>query len=102
MAARLGPGVAVLVIGPTITGALEAIGCGGVISRPVARFQPAPELGEGNFSAGAGWVVTLERAPWPDEPGVSAGIFPATSLMPIDGEAEPEAITTTAPDVAHA
>jgi hypothetical protein len=98
---RIAPGVPVLVIGPTINGGEQAIGQRATVSHWIRRGQPlAPS---GWTAVGDGWVVNLDRRVlWMSDYGSTTGIFPASSLMPLDGQAEPESITTTAPDVAHA
>jgi hypothetical protein len=102
MSARLGPGVAVLVIGPTVTGGKRAIGHTGAVDRWVERNQALPEW-DGDVAAGDGWVVALDRPITWGSSGArsSLGIFPSASLMPIVGQAEPESITTTAPELAQ-
>ena len=94
MPARLAPGVAVLVIGPTINGCGEAIGRRAVVDRLVTRGER-----RGLFLAsGDGWSVTFDRPMrWSRQPPTSGAIFPATSLMPLDGLAESEAITAGVP-----
>lgn len=97
MSGRLGPGVAVLVVGPTVTGGKRAIGHTGTVDRWVERDAALPEW-DGNEAAGAGWVVAFDR---PVRWGASGaqgglGIFPTSSLMPLDGQAEPEATPTAA------
>jgi hypothetical protein len=97
MSARLGPGVAVLVIGPTVTGGVRAIGHTGTVDRWVEREQVLPEW-DGDVAARAGWVVAFDRpVVWCAPCGQgSLGIFPASSLMPLDGQAEPESTPAAA------
>jgi hypothetical protein len=92
---RLGPGVAVLVIGPTLTGGLNAMGRLGCIERRVADGD---SVGPAFFAAGNGWLVTLDRpVAWGSFVGTTrVACFPATSLMPLEGNAEPEATPTAA------
>lgn len=96
MSGRLGPGVAVLVIGPTVTGGMQAVGQHGVIERWLRDGEPT---GRYATAGGDGWLVALDRpACWGSFIGrTGSGIFPATSLMPLDGQAEPEAIPTAEP-----
>jgi hypothetical protein len=101
MRPRLGQGVTVLVIGPTVTGGIEAIGQCGVVS---AWLDQGAATGHGSTAAYSGWCVTLDRAVnwgWPVG-ATPVGIFPAASLMPLEGDADIDAITTTAPETAHA
>jgi len=95
MSGRIGPGVPVLVIGPTVTGGLQAVGQRGVIERWVRDGEPT---GSYTTAGGDGWVVALDRPTrWGCGIGrTGSGIFPGSSLMPLNGQAEPEAITTTA------
>jgi hypothetical protein len=97
MSGRLGPGVAVLVIGPTVTGGKRAIGHTGTVDRWVAENVTLPEW-DGDVAAGSGWVVVFDRpVTWGSRSAHGAlGIFPGSSLMPLDGAAEPEATPTTA------
>jgi hypothetical protein len=92
---RLGPGVAVLVVGPTVTGGMQAVGQRGVIERWVRDGECT---GSYTTAGGDGWMVALDRpTSWGSVIGrTGSGIFPASSLMPLDGAAEPEATPTAA------
>jgi hypothetical protein len=98
--AAIRAGIAVLVVGPTVTGGRQAIGHTGAVDRWVLGEEALPEWC-GDVAARAGWVVAFDR-PVAAFGNGRFGIFPASSLMPLNGQAEPEAITTTAPAVAHA
>ena len=98
MAARLGPGVAVLVIGPTITGSTAAAGHRGTVVGWLTAGAPLEKAGW--WSVGDGWRVRLDRAPnWLDNGRSTRTLatFPASSLMPLDGQAATDACTTAEP-----
>ena len=101
MAARLGPGVAVLVIGPTVGGGRQAIGQDATVAHWIRRGEPFAPSGWGARSDG--WAVDLSRpVRWSPSYSSARGIFPATSLMLLDGEAEREAITAAEPAAVEA
>jgi hypothetical protein len=95
----------VLVIGPTVTGSMQAAGHRGTV---ISWIAAGAVVEPGWRSAGDGWQVELDRVPdWlgNGRGTVSRATFPASSLMPLDGQAEPEAVTTAEPahqEVSHA